>query len=197
LATGNPLACYRIENNFYNEMWYLQFGLPSVFRGPDTNANGIYELVTPSNDSNGVQRIDIQDSSGTVIQSFTSPNGIWGGVNTVNPPRYTVLSPETIIRNVGSEIPASFKLYQNYPNPFNPVTTIRFDIEEKGFIILKVFDALGKEISTLAQGNLSAGSYNIQFNASGISSGIYFYTLNFLNNEGNHFISAKKLVVIK
>ena len=75
------------------------------------------------------------------------------------------------------EIPSDFKLLQNYPNPFNPTTNIEFGISESGFVSLKVYDILGKEVKTLVNENKPAGSYILKFDGSNLSSGIYFYTL--------------------
>ncbi len=72
-------------------------------------------------------------------------------------------------------IPSQFNLEQNYPNPFNPVTTIKYQIPEISFVTLKVYDVLGNEIATLVSEEKPAGSYEINFNSSNLSSGIYFY----------------------
>jgi len=88
--------------------------------------------------------------------------------------------------------PAEFKLSQNYPNPFNPSTTIRFNIPEAENVVLKIYDAIGNEIVTLADERLSAGNYNINFNASDLSSGIYFYSL-----EAGSFGATKKMILLK
>lgn len=69
--------------------------------------------------------------------------------------------------------PASFKLYNNYPNPFNPSTQIQFDVAKSGWISLEVFDVLGRKVATIVNGNKTAGSYTVNFDASNLSSGIY------------------------
>jgi len=81
--------------------------------------------------------------------------------------------------NVNENIttPISFNLHQNYPNPFNPSTKIKFEIPEKEFITLKIFDVLGNEIESAYNKLLNAGTYEYNFNAAGLSSGIYFYKL--------------------
>ncbi len=86
----------------------------------------------------------------------------------------------------------NFELNQNYPNPFNPSTIISFSIPNNSFISLKVYDVLGKEIKTLAEGEYLPGKYEIDFDARGLSSGIYFYTL-----KSENFISSKKMILIK
>ena len=74
-------------------------------------------------------------------------------------------------------IPEQFSLSQNYPNPFNPSTTISFSIPTSEYVLLKVFDVLGKEVATLVNDEKSAGKYEIKFDATGLSSGVYFYQL--------------------
>jgi len=85
-------------------------------------------------------------------------------------------SPVFVANN--SSIVEKFKLYQNYPNPFNPTTSIRYQISNNGYVTLKVFDILGKEIAILVNEKKSAGEYEVQFTDYRLSSGIYFYTLN-------------------
>jgi hypothetical protein len=85
-----------------------------------------------------------------------------------------------------------FALYQNYPNPFNPSTTISFQLPQASFITLKVYDAIGTEIETIAEGNYPAGVHEVNFDASKLSSGIYLYRIS------NGLIqSTKKMMVIK
>jgi hypothetical protein len=74
-------------------------------------------------------------------------------------------------------LPTDFDLAQNYPNPFNPTTTISFGLPSNSFVVLKVFDALGREVSVLVSEELAAGSYTRQWNAAGLASGVYFYRL--------------------
>jgi len=100
-----------------------------------------------------------------------------------------------IIKN--SSLAENFQLYQNYPNPFNPNTNIKFSIPETGLVSLKLYDILGKEIYNLYEGNLSPGIYSINFNASNLISGTYFYQLKFINQKGFLLSDVKKLVLIK
>ena len=86
----------------------------------------------------------------------------------------------------------SFALYQNYPNPFNPSTTISFQLPEAAYITLKVYDALGTEIETIADGNYPAGVHEVIFDASTLSSGIYLYRM-----FSGSFQTTKKMIVIK
>jgi minor extracellular serine protease Vpr len=91
-----------------------------------------------------------------------------------------------------SQIPKIFALMQNYPNPFNPSTVISFQLPLKSLVTLKVYDILGREVATIVNEVIEAGSYNVQFDGSKLSSGIYFYTLN-----AGEFSATKKLSLIK
>ncbi|MGA7161385.1 MAG: T9SS type A sorting domain-containing protein [Bacteroidota bacterium] len=88
--------------------------------------------------------------------------------------------------------PKTFSLSQNYPNPFNPSTSIRYQLPEKSYVTLKVFTLLGKEIATLVNKELPAGSYSIEWNAVALSSGVYFYHL-----QAGNYSETKKLVLLK
>jgi len=88
--------------------------------------------------------------------------------------------------------PAEYELYQNYPNPFNPNTTISFAIGVPSFVTLKVYDMLGREIATLVNETLNAGKYSYDFNASKLTSGVYFYKL--MTEKYNE---TRKMIVIK
>jgi hypothetical protein len=90
------------------------------------------------------------------------------------------------------EIPTEYTLYQNYPNPFNPGTKIEFKIPTAGLVSLKVYDLLGREVTTLIKEELKPGNYKIDFDASTLASGIYFYTLN-----AEDFVSTKKMILLK
>jgi len=97
-----------------------------------------------------------------------------------------------IDRNLEANIPNDITLYSNYPNPFNPATTIRFSIPEETFVTLKVFNTLGEEITTLINVNTIAGNYEVEFDATGLPSGIYFYRL-----QVGGFIDTKKMMLLK
>ena len=98
----------------------------------------------------------------------------------------------TGIQNVSNEVPSGFKLEQNYPNPFNPQTNIRFSILKSGLVTLRVFDITGKEVAVLVNQNLNSGTYNYDFEASLLSSGVYFYRI-----SAGDFSEVKKMVLLK
>jgi hypothetical protein len=96
------------------------------------------------------------------------------------------------IHSISSSVPNEYSLLQNYPNPFNPVTTIKFNLPKVTDVKLIVYDVLGKEVSKLFNGKLSTGSYSYTFDASKLSSGVYFYKL-----IAGDFVSVKKMMVLK
>ena len=121
------------------------------------------------------------------------------------------LSPDVVITDIEDEKenivnqPTEFVLEQNYPNPFNPVTKIKFTIatppsssplikgrNEVGFVSLKVYDILGKEVATLVNEEKSAGIYEVDFNANGLSSGVYFYQL-----RSGDFVQTNKMILLR
>ncbi|MBI5403808.1 MAG: T9SS type A sorting domain-containing protein [Ignavibacteriae bacterium] len=98
----------------------------------------------------------------------------------------------TGISNTSTEVPATFSLSQNYPNPFNPTTKINFALPKSGLVTLKVYDVLGKEVATLVNEVKNAGTYNFEFDASNLTSGVYFYKI-----EANGFTDVKKMMLVK
>ena len=91
-----------------------------------------------------------------------------------------------------SEIPDSYSLSQNYPNPFNPTTQINFSIPKDGFVNITVYDAIGKEVNKLTDKHMIAGNYKVDFDASGLTSGIYFYRI-----QAGDYTATKKMALIK
>ncbi len=89
-------------------------------------------------------------------------------------------------------IPIEYDLDQNYPNPFNPTTTIGYSVAETGFTTIKVFDMLGREVTTLVNGEKQTGNYSVKFDASNLAAGIYIYRI-----VSGNYTDSKKMVVIK
>ncbi|MBI5471120.1 MAG: T9SS type A sorting domain-containing protein, partial [Ignavibacteriae bacterium] len=116
--------------------------------------------------------------------------------------KYTLLGdPALVLKNSivtgvrpPQEIPTDFVLHQNYPNPFNPETNISFDLPKNSFVTLKVFNLIGQEMATIANGNLTAGQYSYKVGKEqlGLSSGVYFYRL-----QTDGFTSTKKMVLVR
>ncbi len=117
------------------------------------------------------------------------------------PPDSVVLDPEGwILKQIVAptsveeteNTSAEFRLFQNYPNPFNPTTEIRYQISEAGHVSIKVFDLLGREVVTLINEVKPEGTYSRQFDASNLSSGVYYYRL-----QAGSFIETKKMLLVK
>ena len=98
----------------------------------------------------------------------------------------------TGVTPISTLIPKEYILSQNYPNPFNPVTKINYALPKSGFVTMKVYDMLGREVVNLVNENKIAGNYSIDFNASSLTSGVYFYRL-----EVNGFVDTKKMMLVK
>jgi hypothetical protein len=100
---------------------------------------------------------------------------------------------QTLPVNEGDpEIPVLFQLGQNYPNPFNPATRISFDLTKSGFTTLTVYNVLGQKVAAPVADNLAAGHHEVDFDASGLTTGVYFYRLDSGNNS-----AVKKMMVLK
>ncbi len=96
------------------------------------------------------------------------------------------------ITKTGNYISDKYNLYQNYPNPFNPTTKIKFEIPKQSDVKIIIFDAVGREVKNVTQSNLTAGSYEYEFNGESLSSGIYYFKL-----ETNDFSKTMKMVMVK
>ncbi|MBX7044592.1 MAG: carboxypeptidase regulatory-like domain-containing protein [Ignavibacteria bacterium] len=119
----------------------------------------------------------------TAMQNVTIENGSFESLS---------FNLKQILNDNSHFLPGGFYLYQNYPNPFNPVTNIKFDVPKASFVTVRIYNSLGREIALLVNETKQAGSYAIDFNASSLSSGVYYYRL---QTEG--FIETRKMVLLK
>jgi hypothetical protein len=126
------------------------------------------------------------------ILAFQDNRNDAGGIYAQNINFNGTFGPPTGINNVSGLTPEKYSLSQNYPNPFNPSTTIKFDLAKNGFVSIKIFDVLGREIKSLVNDNLNKGSYEVSFNAGDISSGVYFYKM-----ESGDFSQIKRMMLLK
>jgi hypothetical protein len=153
--------------------------------------NSSYTSNTTVNGSSATGRVAHNHSdlsSGDGCTGITTP----GTSYTALPNLRMILNTATGTENNISVIPEKYSLAQNYPNPFNPVTKINFAIPKQGFVTLKVYDILGREIRSLVNEVKPAGNYSVDFNASELSSGVYFYRI-----ESGSFTDIKRMVLIK
>lgn len=124
---------------------------------------------------------------------FNSDNFVYAGgvrgaiIKTI--PQELLLTPVTGNSN---EMPKNYFLGQNYPNPFNPVTVIKFGVTKPGLVKITVYDITGKVVSELINNNLNPGSYEVQWDGSAYSSGVYFYSI-----STNEFAETKKMILVK
>jgi hypothetical protein len=149
-------------------------------------------------------------TSSTVNSTTTSVNQIWHRHNdlsttdgcvvpmtstatTTTRPNITLNMSGTVgVTPINSQIPTEFSLSQNFPNPFNPVTRISYGIPKAGLVTLKIFDILGREISTLVNEEKQPGTYMVDFNGESFASGVYFYRI-----ESAQFTDVKRMVLVK
>lgn len=118
---------------------------------------------------------------------YTATNGLQGNFSIVR------IKGDDLVGIIGeTEIPSEYKLHQNYPNPFNPSTTISFSIPEKEFVTLNVYNSLGQVVSTLVSSELLPGNYDFSFDASNLTSGVYFYEI-----RAGEFVNSKRMMLLK
>lgn len=192
------MAKWATETNFD----YTRIQVSTNFGSTWTNLAGRFTSTVGGQPSyHGVQswiyeRINLNPYIGQRIKlrfNYVSDNGLPGdgfyfdNFRVVN---YTD-GPVGITQN-GNEVPLRFGLYQNFPNPFNPVTKIKFDLARSVFVQISVYDVAGREVSTPLSQNMNAGSYEMEFDASRLPSGVYFYRI-----ETAEFTSIRKMVLVK
>lgn len=159
------------------------------------DSNYILQSSSPCIDKgdSSIQYNDVADPNNGTLAKYPSRGGIRNDMGAYGGQLARLLTAQLIgIPNIGNELPGTFSLYQNYPNPFNPKTKIIFDIAKSEFTKLAVNDILGREISVLIDEFKQAGRYSVSFNASALSSGIYFYTL-----QSGGVKETKKMILSK
>ncbi len=155
---------------------------------PESNPTlitGSHNWSTAAETDNDENTLIIKDLkiANLYLQEFKKRYNDYGG-------KGTFVIPVSV--NDGSIEKFNYSLHQNYPNPFNPVTTIRFEVPTEQKVTLEVFDLLGRKVKTLFDGNAKRGIVAVDFNAAGLASGIYFYTI-----KAGNFSSTKKLMLMK
>lgn len=148
-----------------------------------------FDIVINDNDG-GTSSEDWQNREGMISWSPFNQDQGWQ-----YPDRwlYTWIgNTDQITTDVEEELPFSYSLEQNYPNPFNPTTQINYSIAKSGHVSLKIFDILGRVVSELVNKEQSPGHYTVDFNATKLASGVYFYRI-----ESGSFLSVKKMMLIK
>ena len=163
----------------------LNNGLPRAIRYREFSLGSWNSSIEVSTGSpTGLQ------SAAVVEMNTTSAAFAYTGPNSTNV--YFNNEDWTVDVNEEEGSPENYSLVQNYPNPFNPNTTIKFKIPENSFVSIKVYNVLGKEVATLVNEDMNKGTYEVDFNASSLSSGVYFYKL-----ETSNFVQTNKMVLMK
>lgn len=174
--------------------WPMSINGASFFSTPvltDVNRDGVLDIAGTGNNIPGQTVTMYLWNAGVPY----NPSKIYNPVWQYNIQHTGVVGSTTIVgvEPTASQTPGEYKLSQNYPNPFNPETKINFDIPKASDIKIVIYDMLGKEVETLVNSQLSAGSYSYNFNAGGLTSGVYFYRL-ISNGEVK---AANKMLLVK
>lgn len=167
----------------------------------DNSANEKYFKILRGKDSLSIHYIgEVLFNSNTYIDTIPILSGpdaeLWYGIRAENPHSQSDLSlfylNITNIYDDGNKLPTEFKISQNYPNPFNPFTVIKYDLPVNTHVQITVYDVLGREVNKLVNEEKQAGNYNVIFNSSRYSSGIYYYQM-----MAGEYRETKKMVLIK
>ena len=151
----------------------------------DSNGENIWLSEEGSNTRRWVKRIEVDDSSNIYM--------VYAGESLTFSMIVTVKYEQNIVAVENEEfIPEKYSLLQNHPNPFNPVTNISYSIPRSGEVSLKIYNLLGEEVASLVDGHQPTGEYQTEWDASNISSGIYFYRL-----QAGDFVKTRKMVLLK
>jgi hypothetical protein len=159
--------------------------------------NEFYKEIVTINVQQGMNRLLVKSYQSTGKYTFSlnicevQSNTLYKG-NRILGLKFTTSGTATAIHASGESSPMSFALHDCYPNPFNPSTTISYQLAARNRVTLKVYDSRGREVAKLVEAEQSAGSHSITWNASGLSSGIYFARL-----RAGGFLETRKMVLMK
>lgn len=206
LFAGTGEGLFRSPNNgeswtatglMVNSVWSLAVSGTNIFAGVYAWDGGVF-LTTNNGTSWSAASTGLKNTivwsfavSDTYLFAGTEGGGVW---------RRPLSEMITSVDGPSSMIPDHFSLGQNYPNPFNPKTVISYRLSVNSKVGLSVYDILGRVVATLVDEEKPAGAYTVTFDASKLSSGIYFYRLQARPTSGKQagsFIETKKLVLIK
>ena len=158
-------------------------GTSSSVAGELVDENGTVVSVNNSTSNNPFTLTAPGPGTYTVNAGFKNPNRRWDST--------TVTINVTGVSD-NSTSPSTFKLFDNYPNPFNPSTVIKYSVAKNSFTTLNVYNSVGKLVTTLVNETKTSGTYEVEFNAEGLSSGIYYYKL-----TAGSFSETKKMILLK
>ncbi|MFA7361469.1 MAG: T9SS type A sorting domain-containing protein [Candidatus Kapaibacterium sp.] len=194
LSTANSTT-HRIIVGFGSDMVFSPQNISSAIVGDTIKwvwESGFHNTVSNTIPGGAASWNSLITSSDTVYSYVITVPGIYNYECTFHSGMTgSFTAAVTGLQQIG-EIPISYSLSQNYPNPFNPVTKINFSLPLNNLVQIKVYDVTGKEVAELLNNNLNAGEYSVSFDASKLTSGVYFYKL-----SSGSFTDVKKMLLIK
>jgi len=192
--------------HFHIDVWssdFTFFGVKLV----DFGANGVYDppggddvehqvnFTSPAQAEWVSLDIPLSDFTGLTTREHIAQYILVGqptGQTTVYVDNLYFYNSTTDIKEIIGAMPSDYALEQNYPNPFNPSTLINYSIPQNSFVTLKVYDVIGNEVAVLVNQTQSAGKYEVRFDASNLSNGVYMYSI-----KTDNFTSTKKMILMK
>lgn len=200
ITTGTATSTYTC--NYKTQFRLITSATPSGIPVTVTGGNAFYDssstvnfAPTPLQFTYNGKDYYFQRWNGSGVGSYTgtNPNVTIQNMNNVivQTAVFDTIAPIGI-QNLNNGVPQVYQLHQNFPNPFNPVTKIKFDIPQNSKVTVKIYDLLGNEVAKLHDGELVAGYYEADFNASSYASGVYFYRI-----DAGNYSSVKRMVLVK
>jgi phosphatidylserine/phosphatidylglycerophosphate/cardiolipin synthase-like enzyme len=179
----------RLKTSGTSGLLHHKYGIIDA-ENPHWNAvtmTGSHNWTSSAENANNENMVIVRDGNITnqYLQEFAARYYQFGGTDTIR----------VSVQEIAAGRPASYTLEQNYPNPFNPTTNIRFSVASVSapqIVTLKVFDILGREVATLVHEPMKSGTYKVEFNASNLASGVYFYRM-----QAGQFSATKKLMLVR
>lgn len=206
IASELPQAMWPINPTVFQNQLRLATNLPSFSNIAIVDTGGLVVVrmrLTNTVSWNFSEFINLRWRSAnpnpfTKITAFTGLNNtvlteIQDPTRNINDSILTGINPDP----VASMIPKEFELAQNYPNPFNPSTQIKYAIPVDGHVTMRIYDIAGREVMNLLNDVKPAGFYTVNFNASNLSSGMYFYRLEVYSGNERKYMATKRMVLIK
>ncbi|HPN38582.1 MAG TPA: choice-of-anchor J domain-containing protein, partial [Melioribacteraceae bacterium] len=177
---------------------------PDGFEGMISNNEGYNQFEMSLDITSSLVNINSSSLIGAYIGYYNADNNLESGwLERLLSAEYSVAGFGSItfnsivkVENTNNKIPTSFVLYNNYPNPFNPSTIIKFAIPFESEVSLTIYNTIGQKVETIVNEILNTGNYEFNFNASNLSSGVYYYELK-AKNKTTDFIKTNKMLLIK
>jgi hypothetical protein len=164
---------------------------PDLAAGTGAVANLVFTIDDPTVTEIQLETFEMQNPGHSLMYVYHK----WDNGVPTQYVEYPEFDPITVAMSAvadGANMPTQFALDQNYPNPFNPTTEIAFDLAKSGRVALTIYNVLGQEVTTLIDREMDAGSHSVQWDASNVSSGVYFYRI-----SAGDFNQTKKMLLLK